>query len=457
MTPDPAPPPVTRREIWAWAAYDWANSAYTSLSITVLVYFVSLAAAGEQTHVAQQVAQWTAAVGRPIAAKDVGAVAWSWGIALSMLVAALLSPVVGAMADARAAKRAWLTATALSGAAGSVILACLPVAWGWTILALFVLVSLLFELSFGFYNAFLPELASEESMDRVSAFGFACGYVGGGIALAIQALVYTFGVRLGLHDAAGEPDRVAQFRVGLAIMGLWWGLFSLPAILVLRDRAPPRGAGRGLLGTARTAFAEVGRTLRNFGHYPMLALFLVGFLFYNDGIQTVISQASIFAEKDLNFDADELLLLILTFQFICLPGAIAVSRVTRWLGQKRTLLATLAIWVLALELACFVETKLQFWLLSLLLGLVMGGAQSVARAMMAVMTPPARTAEFMGFFNFSGRATSWVGTFLFGAVIARSGSARLAVLSLLVLFVVGVLITLPVNVARGQREAALRP
>jgi UMF1 family MFS transporter len=454
MTPDPAPTPVTRREIWAWAAYDWANSAYTSLSITVLVYFVSLVAAGPETQVARQVSAWTAAIGAAVAEKDVGAVAWSWGIALSMLVAALLSPVVGAMADARASKRVWLATTALSGAAGAVVLACLPAAWGWTILALFVAVSLMFELSFGFYNAFLPELADEESMDRVSAFGFACGYVGGGLALAIQALVYTFGVQLGLHDAAGEPDRVLQFRIGLALMGVWWGLFALPAIFVLRDRAPPRGAGQNLVATARGAFAEVARTLRHFRRYPMLALFLIGFLFYNDGIQTVISQSSIFAEKDLKFAADELLFLILSFQFICLPGALVVSRVTRLLGQKRTLLIALGIWVVALVTAYFVQTKLQFWLLSLLLGVVMGGTQSVARAMMALMTPRERSAEFMGFFNFSGRATSWLGTFLFGLVIARSGSARLAVLSLLVLFVVGVLFTLPVDVSRGQREAA---
>jgi UMF1 family MFS transporter len=177
-------------------------------------------------------------------------------------------------------------------------------------------------------------------------------------------------------------------------------------------------------------------------------------LFFNDGIQTVISQASVFAEREIKFEQKELLAMILAFQFICLPGAMIVGFVTDKLGQKTTLMICLAIWVGLLMGAYFIQTKLQFWLLSLVLGLVMGGSQSVARAIMAVMTPPARTAEFFGFFNFSGRATSWIGTFLFGLVINQTGSARLAIVSLLILFLVGWGITALVDVRQGQREAA---
>lgn len=439
--------PATRREVYAWALYDWANSAYTSLSITVLMFFISRVIVGPESEIAAQLSRFSARWGMSIPQQNWGAAAFAWGISLSTLVAAVLSPITGAMADARANKRTWLAATALTGALSSCLLANIPSDYGWTALAMFFVMSLCFELSFGFYNGFLPELASPSNMDRVSALGFSFGYVGGGLALALSFLVFHFGERFGISQPAD------QLRAGLWIMGLWWGLFSLPSLAILRDHAPPRAADQPWWRTARFAMREVGATVRNVRAYGTLATFLLGYLFFNDGIQTVISQASVFAEKEIKFEPRELLVMILAFQFICLPGAMLVGRVTDLLGQKRTLMICLAIWVVLLVAAYFIQTKAQFWALSLLLGLVLGGSQSVSRAMMALMTPPRRTAEFFGFFNFSGRATSWIGTFLFGLVMARTGSARLAILSLLLLFLVGWAITARVDVARGQREA----
>jgi UMF1 family MFS transporter len=448
--PQPGAPRVKAplREIRAWAMYDWANSAYTSLSITVLMSFIESVAVGPESKAAGQLSRFAGMLGFTLLPENCGPLVWSWGLSLSMAVAALLSPILGAMADARAAKRRFLAATALPGAVGAVVMAFMPLSTPWLFVGLFFLVSLFFELSFGFYNGFLPELADDESMDRVSAMGFAYGYVGGGLALLLQVGVFTFGGLVGVDDI------IVQLRIGLAIMGLWWGLFSLPAVFLLRDRMPPRGERLPLLGATRQAIGEVKGTLRNIRAYRTLALFLLGFLFYNDGIQTVISQSSVFGKRDIGFTTAELLPLILAFQFICLPGALIVGKVTDRLGQKRTLMICLAVWVGLLATSYFIQTKLQFWMLSIVLGLVLGGTQSVARAMMGVMTPPARTAEFFGFFNFSGRATSWMGTFLFGAVVAQTGSARLAIISLLALFIIGWLITLPVNVERGKQDAA---
>ena len=448
MKPTHEPPATaTRREIYAWAMYDWANSAYTSLSISVLMYYITLVVVGENSLVARQLTQFAAAMGVSIAEKNWGDAAFAWGISLATLVAAVLSPIVGAMADAQASKRGWLATMALSGAACGCLLATLPAEWGWLSLGLFILATLCFELSFGLYNGFLPELATAANMDRVSALGFSFGYVGGGVALGLAFLVFSFG------PAWGVSDNVTQLRVGLWIMGLWWGLFSLPAIFILRDRTPPRAPERSRLATARFAIADVRHTLANIRAYRTLALFLLGYLFFNDGIQTVISQASVFGKTEIGFEPQELLVMLLAFQFICLPGAMLVGYVTDWLGQKRTLMICLAVWVGLLAGAYFVHTKAQFWAMSLVLGLVLGGSQSVSRAMMAVMTPPSRTAQFFGFFNISGRATSWIGTFLFGAVMARTGSARLAILSLLVLFLIGWAITGLVDVAQGRREA----
>jgi UMF1 family MFS transporter len=443
----PAERPGMRRQIYAWAMYDWANSAYTSLSITVLMFFISRVVVHAESDVAAQLSARAASIGMSVPVENWGATAFAWGISLSTLVAAVLSPITGAMADARANKRTWLMSTAMCGAVSSCLLALVPAGWGWVSLALFFLMSLCFELSFGFYNGFLPELASEANMDRVSALGFSFGYVGGGLALGLAFLVFQFGAAVGITSGAD------QLRAGLWIMGLWWGLFSLPALIILRDQSPPRAPDRPLWQTARFAAREVRATLGNIRSFSTLATFLLGYLFFNDGIQTVISQASVFAEREIKFEPQELLVMILAFQFICLPGALLVGFVTDKLGQKRTLMICLAIWVLLLTAAYFIQTKAQFWGLSLLLGLVLGGSQSVSRAMMAVMTPPRRTAEFFGFFNFSGRATSWIGTFLFGLVMAQTGSARLAILSLLALFIIGWAITAQVDVARGQREA----
>ena len=355
--------------------YDWADSAYSTLSITILVFYIQgVVLPGE----------W-------------GPIVWAWGISLSMLVAAVLSPILGAIADANRSKRKWLAATALPGAAAAVLIALLPPTSVWPIIALFVLMSLAYELSLGFYNGFLPEIADERTMNRVSAWGFALGYLGGALALVLALLAKIFGEQLGL------PELADQLRVGILIMGLWWGLFSLPLLCIVRDRGEPPTRRTPMGQTIRRALGEVGHTLKNVRRYRMLVLFLVGFLFYNDGVQTVINQASTFAIKELDFNASELIYLILMIQFVALPGAMAVGWLADRFGQKATLMGCLAVWVGLVVTAYFVTTKAQFWVLGIVLALVMGGVQSVSRAMMGVMTPASRTAEFFGFFNFSAR------------------------------------------------------
>ena len=183
----------------------------------------------------------------------------------------------------------------------------------------------------------------------------------------------------------------------------------------------------------------------------MLALFLLAFLLYNDGIQTVISQASVFAQQVLKMETGELVQVVLMIQFLALPGAIVIGWTADRLGQKPALLACLAVWIGLLVAAYFVQTKAQFWCLGAVLALVMGGSQSVSRAMMGLMTPEAHTAEFFGFFNFSGKATSMFGPILFAEVLAQTGSPHRAILSLLAFFVAGSALAARVDVGQGQR------
>lgn len=436
-------PKAAGREIFAWAMYDWANSAYTTLSISAMMYFLTKVVAHEESQVARDLM----VIWPDFAADDVGAWIWAWGLAAAMFTAAVLSPFVGAMADARATKRWWLCGTAMIGAACPIVMSLLSPEFGWTQVALFITASLFFDLSFGFYNGFLPELADEANMNRMSAWGYAAGYLGGGIALLIELLLLTFGDDIGI---VGKP---AQLRFGLFLMGAWWGVFTIPALLFLRDRSPPAHGKLSLARSAYDAVGHVGQTLKHIRRYRMLVIFLIGFLFYNDGIQTVIAQAGVFAEKDLGFEPDELLKLILAFQFISLFGALIDSVLTDRIGQKKALMIYLGVWVACLGTAYFVTEKIHFWLLSIPLGLVMGGAQTVSRSIMAMMTPPKQNAEFFGFFNLSGRATSWMGNVTFAEVIYRTGSARYAVMSLFVFFVIGWGFAAYVNVARGRQEA----
>ncbi len=592
---------ATRKEVFAWGLYDWANSAYSALSITILVFYIKSV----------------------VFPGPVGNLVWGYGIGLSMFLAALLSPILGALADARATKRLWLAGTALPGALAATAFYFVPPERPWVFAGLFFVVSLLFELSFGFYNGFLPEIADDSSMNRVSAFGFGMGYIGGGLALLVAVLLLGFGEQIGLpagteltkdynycregtfevavpegtydvvvtlgdpaqrrdemqvslegrpletisthaaqiavrhyrttvtdgtltvglkdlggndpfvainglqisgmkgstippfdfgtpasaaapghiwvteHDTfrarrvidekklqpadraqdavesenpvvpkvlrfgwrsgqIGSRDGVtaARLRCGLLIMGLWWGLFSLPAVWILRDRSAPQCRPEPVYRAAVGAVRQVAGTLRNIHTVRTLALFLLGFLLYNEGIQTVISQASVFAIEALRISAEELILVVLMIQFAAMPGAWMVGRLADRIGPKRALIACLAVWVSLLVAAFFVTTSRQFWIMGAVLALVMGGTQSVSRSVMGLMTPQGRTAEFFGFFNFSGKATSFFGPIFFSSILVASGSAHWAILSLLAFFLVGWFVVARLNIAQGQAEAA---
>jgi UMF1 family MFS transporter len=428
--------PVTRSEIIAWALCDWANSAYSTLSITLLVAYLRFFVLPED---------------RPINVLGVdidGTRVWGWGLGISMLCAAWLSPILGAMADARASKWKWLLGTSLPGAILAMSIGLMPTSQPVIICVLFFLTSLCFELSFGFYNGFLPELADEESMNRISGFGFSAGYLGGGVALLIAIGLTAFGKHIGL------PTTEVQLRAGLVVMGVWWGLFTLPAAFLLRDRAVPRSNHLGIGGTAKVALLEVWHTLNNVRSYSVLSIFLLAFLVYNEGIQTVMSQASVFAqEPPLQMTTAELGLVVLMIQFVAFPAALGVGWISDRIGAKTTLLICLAIWCGLLVAGYFVQTKTQFWIMGAVLSLVMGGTQSVSRAIMGAMTPKAKTAEFFGFFNLSCRATSMFGPILFTEVLKRTGKANIAILSLLGFIVLGMVIVSFVNLARGMQQA----
>jgi UMF1 family MFS transporter len=270
--------------------------------------------------------------------------------------------------------------------------------------------------------------------------------VGGGLALAIVLLLFMFRQQVGLEEIECK-------RLGLLIMGLWWGGFTIPTILVLRDKYQPAGGRKAIGEAARVAFRNIGHTLRHIRSYRMLTIFMLGFLVYNDGVQTVISQASVFATKLLGMRMQELVGVVLMIQFIAFPGALVVGWLAERYGQKPVLLGCLAVWAAILVLSFFVSEKWHFWCMAAAAALVLGGTQSVSRAIMGLMTPSQHTGEFFGFFNFSGKATSVFGPVFFSLMLTTTGSPNLALASLLGFFVAGWAIVAPLNVAEGQRQA----
>lgn len=437
------PPPAARgsrgsaAEVWAWCFYDWAQSAYSTLQITIVVFYLT----------------------KVVWPGNGGAYLYSYGISATMLCTALLSPVVGALADAHASKRRWLWITTAPSVAAALGMALVPDNQTLLIAALFIVMNLGYELSQGIYNAFLTEIVDDDQVDRISARGFAVGYVGGGVALmiALAAMFDWSGFEWSspsLPPAVSAEAAPGRMRFGLGLLGVWWGLFSLPALLMLKDRSPPRAVGQGVLDAAGSAFRQVASTLGKVRRYRTLFLFLAAFLIYNDGIQTIINQASLFADRALHVQEDQLISVILMIQFLALPGALFVGWLSGWWGQKPTLLACLVIYMLWLCAAYFITTFAHLLAMGAVLALVMGGSQSVSRAMMARLTPPQHAGEFFGFFSFAAKATSMLGPALFVTVLNQAGNPYWAILSLLVFFIVGAALLAPVNVERGRREAA---
>jgi MFS transporter, UMF1 family len=415
-----------RGEIIAWCMYDWANSAYSTIYITVLVLYLQGA----------------------VLKGDRGLTVWGWGIGITTLMSAILSPILGAIADAHASKRGWLCATTMLGASASALMFFGTPERPWFFVAMFLVANLNYELVQSFYNAFLPEIADDRRMSEVSAWGYGTGYVGGGLMLLVAIVLLNFGESMGL-----PTEDYFLPRLCLLLMGLWWAVFSLPILLVVRDKSPPRRERQSLWATARTGLEEVKRTLGEIRRYRMLAIFLIGFLIFNDGVMTVISQASVFAKHKFQMDDAALVPVFLMIQFVALPGAVFLGWIANKIGQKNALHICLVIWVAVLVSGFLIEEVWQFWVMAAVTALVLGGTQSVSRTIMGLMTPESRTGEFFGFFNLSGKAFSMLGPIMFTEILKRTDSPNWAIVSLLVFFVVGWLIIAPLNIARGQREA----
>jgi UMF1 family MFS transporter len=418
-----------RLRIFAWCSFDWANSGFPTVITTYVfsAYFAKVIAGDEVS----------------------GTSAWAYAISASGLAVALMSPVLGAIADAAGRRKPWVGAFTLLCVAAT--LALWWVAPGAD-LALYALVlvaiaNFAFEMATVFYNAMLPSVAPPAMIGRVSGWGWGLGYVGGLACLALSlALVQPTPPPFGLDGAAYEPVRATA-----VLVGLWLAVFSLPFFLLVPD-APSR-ALRPLAAIGR-GLKTLGGTLRQVHRYRNVALFLLAHMVYADGLNTLFAVGGIYVAVTFGMDFDEILLFGIAMNVTAGLGAFAFGWLDDRIGPKATILIALVSMAIIGAALVVLTSKAWLWALALPLGLFFGPAQSASRSLMARLAPPALTAEFFGLYALSGKATAFVGPAVFGSATALMESQRWGMATIIVFIVIGALLLLPV---RQGGESPLTP
>lgn len=429
-------PADDRREIVGWQMYDWAWSAFSTTVSTALLgpYLLELA----ENEGGVDVLGWTIAP----------ASFFPFMVSLSAIVQVVVLPLVGAIADHTDHKKRLLLTLAY---AASAMTAALFLVTGTTVLLgglLFVATGVAFGAAGVVYNSYLPDIAPPELRDRISSGGFAYGYAGGGLWLAANFAL------IALMD-----DTALAVRISLGGTGVWAAFFIFA---FTQQRLRSRQAGRTKpadAGWLRFSVASTITTAREMrGRYPVTFRYLIAYLVFNDGILTVIAVATSFAADELEAEAETLLLLVLLIQFVAVPGAVGFGRLAERYGSKRSLVWNLLVWAgLVIYAYVDLDSVAKLWFLGTILAVVLGGSQAISRSLYAQMIPADAEAEYFGFYEIASRGTSWIGPAAFGIVNQITGSQRQAILSLILFFVVGIALLLPVDVGRAMRDVGQDP
>ena len=429
--------PSNRRAWLGWCLYDWANSAFATVVLAAVlpVYFANLVPPGG----ARVPLPWGTRV-MPASAL------WGYAVSLSALVVALAAPSLGALADRRGVRRHLLITFCLLGSVATLLLTFTGSGDYLLVAALFVIANIGFAAGNIFYNAFLPTLASGPDLDRLSARGYALGYIGGGLVLLMVFLLVRFSVPLGFSSPA------AATRAGFLLTGVWWAGFALPTFAWVREERSVRH-GIPAVGSPRSYLKIFAEVLR----YRDLALFLLAFVFYNDGIQTVIAVSAIFGREELGLSQTTILGTFLMIQFVAMPGSLVFGHLaSRW-GAKRSVMLSLLLFLGVTVYAFRMQQGWEFWVLGLVVALILGGSQAISRSLFAALIPPGKSAEFFGFYAISGKFAAIFGPLVFATIADFTGSTRLGILALCAFFLLGLLLLAGVDMQRGRQRAATGP
>ncbi|MGH3760113.1 MFS transporter [Actinophytocola sp.] len=439
--------PDRRREQRGWVWYDWANSVFPTSVVTVFgsQYLVAVAAEAAKADPGRNGSnpcigsdgQGSNLVNCQIDAFGLTFQAgslWGYLLALTALLQLLIVPVIGAIADRTQHKKRMLAIFAFGGA-GFTALMSLVSGGNWELGVLFfILGNIGYGTSVAIYYAFIPEISTADERDSLSTRGWAFGYLGGGVALFIQLMIYQFRETLGL-----SVSNTAQ--IAFALSGLWWIGFTLIPLRRLRTHQRPHGDERGgsvLVG----AFRELGQTFRAALAFPLTLGFLGIYLIYTDGITTVASVSAQYGREELRLDEDVLITTILIVQFIAFIGGVLHGMVARRLGAKRTIMISLTVWMLVIAAAYFVEAgqQLQFYGLAVGIGIVLGGTNALSRSLYSQLIPRGREAQYFSVYQIGERVGEIAGPVVFAAMAGATGSYRPAIISLVIFFLVGLVL-----------------
>ncbi len=401
---------LSRRPVLAWACYDWANSAFATTVMAVFfpIFFKSYWDAGSEATVST----------------------FHLGITntIASLIVALLAPIAGAIADKGGAR---LKLLALFTVLGVAMTAGLPLVerGDWMLAAvLFAAASIGFWGGNQFYDSLLLDVAEEPAYDLVSGFGYAVGYLGGGLLFLLNALMAKDPAAFGFADAAGAV------RASFVMVAIWWAVFAIPVLLFVRESgAQPPLAWSAAVGAG---WQELKRTLRHVRTDRTLLMFLLAYWFYIDGVNTVMKMAVDYGLA-LGFPQGTLITALLIVQFVGFPAALAFGFLGRRFGPRTGILIAIVVYASATVYAYFMSSEQEFYALAITVGLVQGGIQSLSRSLYGRLVPAGKSGEFFGFYNMMGKAAAVLGPLLTGVTALLTKDSRLAILSLVVLFVIG--------------------
>ncbi|MXV74967.1 MFS transporter [Candidatus Poribacteria bacterium] len=428
-----------KKTIFGWCMYDWANSAYiTTAAVALLPDYFARAVVGE--------------AGVDILGTNVSATAlWSFMLGGAAFLVFLFAPVLGAVADFSSAKKRFLTSFAYAGSLFAMMLYFCGSGDVTLTVVLFMSTQVCFVGANVFYDAFLPQIASEDKLDSVSARGYAFGYIGGSLQFAIALGL------VAMHETVGISLTMAA-RIGMAMTGLWWGGWTLLTMKYLKEvktpyqlpekyRQQPKVLAYLTVGISRTI-----ATAKKVGRFKHLTLFLIAYMVYNDGIHTVTSMATIYGTEELKLTTTALMVTLLLVQVVAIGGALIFSRLANRIGAKRSVMFALVLWSGVVTYGYFIHTATEFFVLGMVVGVVLGGTQALSRSFYGAMIPEEASAEFYGFYSVFSKFSSIWGPVTFGVIKQVTGSARLAIISLMIFFIVGLVLLRFVDETKAKAD-----
>ncbi|MBM4235017.1 MAG: MFS transporter [Firmicutes bacterium] len=422
---------LRKKAIWAWTMYDWGNSAFATTVMAAVLpnYFLTY-----------------------IATNNEALALWGYTVAIGSLFAALISPVLGAIADFRGSKKTFMAFFIGLGVLSTALMFFVQQPDDWLLGCILYVTGIIgFAGSLVFYDALLPHVANNDEIDYVSARGYAMGYIGGGLLLLINVIMIFFGPNL-VPDMPIEEATALMMRLSLVSVAVWWAVFSIPIFRHVKEPQRMIQKGEETLNVITVGFKRFFQALDEISNFRDLFTFLLAFLVYSNGIGTIITMA-VALGTDMGFGTLTLIGTLLLVQFVAAPFAILFGKLPKKLGLRQTINLSLLIYIIIAIIGFFMTKEWHFILLGLAVATVQGGSQALSRSLIGQLMPKSKTAEFYGFFSVSEKFNTVLGPLVFAVVKTITGNSRLAIISLVIFFLAGIVILAKVNIERGIETA----